>query len=156
MNADEPLTPEERALAERLRQGRQALPSAALDASILAAARTAVAASAGADTPQPQPPPAASVPAPRAAAPLAADAADPGARPRRRAGWPAWTGLAASLTLAVGIAWQLRPPAPPVVPAPPLPQRLPTRPLPSDRPIRKRLQRRRPQRWTRHRTSPPR
>jgi hypothetical protein len=63
MNADEPLTPEERALAERLRQGRQALPSAALDASILAAARAAVAASAGADTPQP--PPAASVPAPR-------------------------------------------------------------------------------------------
>ncbi len=83
---------------------------------MLAGARAAVAASAEADTPQPHA--AATAPAPRAAAPLAADAADPGARPRRRARWPAWTGLAASLTLAVGIAWQLRTPAPPVVPEP--------------------------------------
>ncbi|UNU12344.1 hypothetical protein [Xanthomonas translucens] len=148
MNADEPLTPEERALAERLRQGRKALPSAALDASILAAAAAAVAAVAAADTPHPHP--AASMPAPRAAAPLAADAAAPITRARRRARWPAWSGLAASLTLAVGIAWHLRPRNPA------LPQRLPTRPLPSDRPIRKRLQRRRPQLQPTHPKSPPR
>ncbi|WP_242733524.1 hypothetical protein [Xanthomonas translucens] len=154
MNADEPLTPEERALAERLRQGRKALPSAALDASILAAAAAAVAAAAAADTPQPHP--AASVPAPRAAAPLAADAAAPITRPRRRARWPAWSGLAASLTLAVGIAWHLRPRHRPSCRNPALPQRLATRPLPSDRPIRKRLQRRRPQLQPTHPKSPPR
>jgi len=120
MNADEPLTPEERALAERLRLGRPALPSAALDAAILAAARAAVApapaavpqgdarsepdAGAGADAVQP---------APIAAAPQPARAT-PSTVVRRRTRWPAWTGLAASLTLAVGIAWQLRTPPPPV------------------------------------------
>ncbi|MBX9402493.1 hypothetical protein K4L06_14365 [Lysobacter sp. BMK333-48F3] len=41
------------------------------------------------------------------AAAHAAVAQAPRARPRSR--WPAWIGVAASLTLAVGIAWQLRP-----------------------------------------------
>ncbi|TDK26013.1 hypothetical protein E2F46_05270 [Luteimonas aestuarii] len=72
----EPLTPEERDLAQRLsRLGGHAEPPAALDAKILAAARNA-------------------------------------ARPslhRKRARWPLGMGMAASLALAVGVAWQLRP-----------------------------------------------
>lgn len=77
-NHDEPLTPEERALAERVaRLGAHGEPSPALDARILAAAHAA------AGTP----------------AQLR--------RPTRR--WPIALGIAASLTLAVGIAWQLRP-----------------------------------------------
>ncbi|WP_407351354.1 hypothetical protein [Luteimonas sp. R10] len=75
----EPLTPEERALAERLaRTSPRAEPPPALDARILAAARAATEAPTGS------------------------------ARPRRRR-WPATLGIAASLALAVGIAWQLRP-----------------------------------------------
>ena len=71
------LTPEERALAQRLaRLGPHGEPSPALDARILAAAHDA-------------------------------DGEDAGARPRRR--WPVAFGIAASLALAVGIAWQLRP-----------------------------------------------
>jgi hypothetical protein len=67
------LTPDERALAERLaRLGPRAEPSPALDARVLAAARDAVALS-----------------------------------PRRRSRWPAALGLAASLVLAVGVAWQI-------------------------------------------------
>lgn len=74
----EPLTPEERALGERLaRLGPHGEPSPALDARILAAAHAA-----------------ASTPAQTH-------------RPSRR--WPMALGIAASLTLAVGIAWQLRP-----------------------------------------------
>jgi hypothetical protein len=69
------LTPDERALAERLaRLGPRPEPSPALDARVLAAARDAVALS-----------------------------------PRRRSRWPAALGLAASLVLAVGVAWHLRP-----------------------------------------------
>jgi len=84
----EPLTPEERLLADRLaRDGSAASPSAALDAAILGAARTA----AGAAPPQ----------ADRAVA-------DRWISPRRRR-WPFAAGIAASLALAVGIAWQLRP-----------------------------------------------
>ena len=77
------LTPEERALAQRLaRLGPHAEPSSALDAKILAAAHAAAA------------------PAP--------------IRPRREqrrnvARWPTVLGFAASLALACGIAWQLRP-----------------------------------------------
>jgi len=83
---DAALTPEERAMAERIaRASPQREPSAALDASILAAARDAIA------------PPAA------AAAPL------PRERPRVRRRWPVAAGVAATLVLAVGIAWQLRP-----------------------------------------------
>ena len=78
------LTPEERALAQRLaRLGPHAEPSAALDAKILAAAHAAA---------EPEP-----------------------IRPRRdrrqrkAATWPTVLGFAASLALACGIAWQLRP-----------------------------------------------
>ena len=88
----EPLTPEERALAQRLARlgGSQAEPSPSLDARILAAAHAA----AGTDDPR---------------------AACAGSRRARKpARWPAVFGVAASLALACGIAWQLRP-----VPAPP-------------------------------------
>lgn len=77
------LTTEERALAQRLaRLGPHGEPSPALDARVLAAAHDAV----------------------------AHDATVQRARvhgPRRR--WPAVFGIAASLAIAVGIAWQLRP-----------------------------------------------
>lgn len=80
----EPLTPEERELAQRLsRLGPSAGPPSTIDARILAAAHDAVAAR------------------PRQ-----------GARGTRR--WPVALGVAASLALAVGIAWRLRPlPEPP-------------------------------------------
>mgnify|MGYP000917547315 FL=1 len=93
MNRDEPLTPEERELARLLGRRAEQAPPAALDATILAAARAAV-----------QAPP--------------ADAADAGSvrarRPRRH--WPAVFGVAASMVFAIGIAWQLRP-EPPALPA---------------------------------------
>ncbi|MGO4263144.1 hypothetical protein [Lysobacter sp. TAB13] len=77
-DAPDPLSPEERDLADRLlRLGPNDGPSSALDAKILAAAHAAVAQT------------------PRARA--------------RKTRWPAWIGVAASLSLAVGIAWQLRP-----------------------------------------------
>lgn len=81
----EPLTPEERELAQRLsRLGPSAGPPSTVDARILAAAHDAVA----------------------AAHPRAAD------RGARR--WPVALGVAASMALAVGIAWRLRPlPEPP-------------------------------------------
>lgn len=76
-DAHDPLSPEERELAERLlRLGPHDGPSPALDAKILAAAHAAVA-----QTP----------------------------RARSKTRWPAWIGVAASLTLAIGVAWQLRP-----------------------------------------------
>lgn len=76
-DAHDPLSPEERELAERLlRLGPHDGPSPALDARILAAAQAAVA-----QTP----------------------------RRREKTRWPAWIGVAASLTLAIGVAWQLRP-----------------------------------------------
>lgn len=76
-DAPDPLSPEERELAERLlRLGPHDGPSPALDARILAAAHAAVA-----QTP----------------------------RARSKTRWPAWIGVAASLTLAIGVAWQLRP-----------------------------------------------
>ncbi|MBE5270509.1 hypothetical protein [Stenotrophomonas sp. B2] len=93
MNRDEPLTPEERELARLLGRRVEQAPPAALDATILAAARAAV-----------QAPP--------------ADAPGAGSvrarRPRRH--WPAVFGVAASMVFAIGIAWQLRP-EPPAVPA---------------------------------------
>lgn len=116
MKRDEPLTPEERALAERLRPGRQALPSADLDARILAAARAAVASTPATSAPphdadtRADTPSTPTTPAPAAASGQTQSGAT--ARRRRRR-WPAWTGLAASLTLAAGIAWQLRTPPPP-------------------------------------------
>jgi hypothetical protein len=73
-----PLTPEERALAERLaRLGPHGEPSPALDARILAAAHAATQA--------------------------------PARAPRHRR-WPVALGVAASLVLALGIAWRMRPP----------------------------------------------
>ncbi|MHB8912481.1 MAG: hypothetical protein ACYC42_07510 [Lysobacter sp.] len=78
----EPLTPDERAWAERLalvgpHAGPDGGPSPALDARILAAAQAAVA-----------------------------------VRPRQRASrrrWPTLVGAAASLVIVVGLAWQLQP-----------------------------------------------
>ncbi len=76
-----PLTAEERALAQRLaRIGAAVEPAPPLDARILAAARKA------------------------ASAP---GRASPQAGGHRR--WPVGLGVAASLVLAVGVAWQLRP-----------------------------------------------
>lgn len=78
----EPLTAEERDLALRLsRLESSASPSASLDARILESARSGSQAA-----------------APRPATPV---------RPHRR--WPVAMGLAASLVVAVGVAWQLRP-----------------------------------------------
>lgn len=72
----DPLTPEERELADRLaRIGPQGMPSPALDARILGAAQAATAR---------------------------------GATPARHR-WPVWVGVAATLALALGAVWQLRP-----------------------------------------------
>lgn len=78
----QPLDARERELAGRLAQlGASAEPSAALDARILDAARAATRMAGGATT----------------------------ARSRKRRRWPVAMGIAATLVLAVGIAWQLRP-----------------------------------------------
>lgn len=83
----QPLTTEERLLAERLGgDGHGPSPSPAIDSAILAAAR----ASATQES--------------RSSA--ASGARQPGHARRR---WPLAAGLAASLALALGIAWQLRP-----------------------------------------------
>ncbi|AWH53161.1 hypothetical protein C1924_08205 [Stenotrophomonas sp. ESTM1D_MKCIP4_1] len=99
MNRDDPLSPEERALAGLIGRRHDQAPPAALDAAILAAARASVA-------------------TPAAATPAAADTGTPSAararRPQRR--WPAVFGIAASMVFAVGIAWQMRP-EPPSLPA---------------------------------------
>jgi len=78
----EPLTPEERALAQSLsRLGPHGGPSPELDARILGAARAAV-----------------------------REAPAPGGQvPPSRRRWPLGMGVAASVLLAAGIAWQLRP-----------------------------------------------
>lgn len=92
MHPHDPLSPEEHALAERLRRlGGANGPSAALDARILAAAREAA-------------------PAP---------APGPGPAPVRQRRWLAWSavpggaitamGTAAAFVLVVGLVWQLRP-----------------------------------------------
>ncbi len=92
MNRNEPLTPEERELAQLLGRRLEQAPPAALDAAILAAARAAVDAPADAAVASPD--------APRAQ--------------RTRPRWPAVFGIAASMVFAIGIAWQLRPEPPPV------------------------------------------
>ena len=93
----DPLDHEERALARLLPGDDAVAPDAAVDARILAAARESLGV----------PPPAAG------RAPHRSGAAR---RPRR--GWPVALGLAASVTLAVGVAWQLRePPLPAIAPA---------------------------------------
>ncbi|MBN6148764.1 hypothetical protein JR065_00290 [Xanthomonas sp. AmX2] len=118
MNEHEPLTPEERALAERLRLGPQAAPSPALDAAVLAAARAAVASDGGgvrAGVPYAAPPAASATPPPDV--PVARQAPRlPGVRR-----WSAAMGVAASLALAIGIAWQLRPLPPSIPHAAPVP-----------------------------------
>lgn len=94
----EPLTPEERALAERLAAGNaRAEPGPALDARILAAARAA------AEEPAPTHDAGPSL----TPAPPVATGASRARRPRRR--WSLGLGVAASLLLAVTLAWQLRP-----------------------------------------------
>ena len=86
----DPLTPEERALADRLaRLGPHGEPSPALDARILDVARAAAV----------TPPPAATTARP---------AVPHGRRPRRRR-WPVAIGTAATLVVVAGLAWQLRP-----------------------------------------------
>ncbi|BBO51328.1 hypothetical protein [Stenotrophomonas maltophilia] len=92
MNRNDPLTPEERELAQLLGRRAEQEPPAALDAAILAAARAAVDAPAADATASPD--------APRVR--------------RTRPRWPAVFGIAASMVFAIGIAWQLRPEPPPV------------------------------------------
>lgn len=82
-----PLDPEERVLARLLDDPGATGPSPELDARILAAARRSVPT------------------APPAAAPATGYARR---GPRRR--WPVALGLAASVTVAIGVAWQLREP----------------------------------------------
>jgi len=78
----EPLTPEERALAQSLsRLGPHGGPSPELDARILGAARVAV----------------------------QGTLATGGQAPPSRRRWPIGMGVAASVLLAAGVAWQLRP-----------------------------------------------
>lgn len=80
----DPLTPEERALAQRIaRLDAAAEPSPALDARILSAAR--------------------------ASTPTAGVTGRRDGRGYRRMRWPVGLGLAASLALVVGVAWQQRP-----------------------------------------------
>jgi hypothetical protein len=104
MNPNEPLSPQERELARLLAAGEPG-PSAKVDAAILAAARAATSS-----------PALAARPAPSAYS----------HRPRRRLRWTSSLGLAASVCLAIGLAWQLREPPrptaadalPPAVPVP--------------------------------------
>ncbi|WMJ68846.1 hypothetical protein [Stenotrophomonas sp. 24(2023)] len=91
MNANEPLTPEERDLARLLGRAGDKAPPPALDAAILAAARAATE-----GTP----------------APARRDTAPVQRAVRKRPRWPAVFGVAASVVFAVGLAWQLRPEAP--------------------------------------------
>ncbi len=86
-----PLDSDEQALAKRLAADPVAAPSPALDAAVLEAARAAVEAG---HTP------------PRAHGPALQPVATPRRRHRR---WPVGVGVAATLLVAVGVAWQLRP-----------------------------------------------
>ncbi len=106
----EPLSPEERALAERLsRLDAHREPAPALDAAILAAARAAVK---GEMTVEPiiaaaAPTLQAAAPAPEAANDAPASTVVP-MRPRKpMSRWPLGLSLAASLVLAAGIGWRL-------------------------------------------------
>jgi hypothetical protein len=98
----EPLSPEERDLAERIaRLGGAREPAPALDATILAAARAAVAT----DTK----PALTAAASPEAGGPAAADPKVTSIRPRRTVPrWPWGMGLAASVVLAAGIGWKLQ------------------------------------------------
>ncbi|MEN5039282.1 hypothetical protein ABE424_03750 [Stenotrophomonas sp. TWI1149] len=98
MNRQDPLTPEERELARLLGRPSATGPAPSIDEAVLAAARTAVEAPA----------------ADAATWKLPPDAPARSRRPRSRL--PAVFGLAASVIFAVGIAWQLKPDAPPAPP----------------------------------------
>ncbi|MET0288269.1 MAG: hypothetical protein ABW178_01430 [Pseudoxanthomonas sp.] len=125
----DPLSVEERALAERLGQDAhhaQAQPSATLDAAILAAAHmaaTSVDASSQAEADRG----AGAATAPGAAPPHSR--ASGHHRQRRRRHWSVGVGTAAAVLLAVTLAWQLRPQpeiavvreAPPPAPPPVVP-----------------------------------
>ncbi|NLA67229.1 MAG: hypothetical protein GX856_03090 [Gammaproteobacteria bacterium] len=127
----DPLQPDERALADALATTAPAQgPDPALDAAILAAARADAAARSGAGT----------GPAPEAATVARATTGGTGSGRRRRRG-PAWLrggALAATLLLAVGVAWQLRPqfdariaePVPAQAPAAMAPAAAPAEPAP--------------------------
>ncbi len=95
MNNRDPFTPEERDLASLLPGRRDATPSPDADAAIIAAARASLQNEA-----QPH---------------LSAQERPAGGprRHRRRARWPTLLGLAASVVVAVGLAWHLRPDPPP-------------------------------------------
>jgi hypothetical protein len=98
----EPLSAQERALAQRLARAAGAHePGPALDARILAAARAAVDEAAQAAAP------ASEVTAPRATPSPRLPPSQARRRDRRR--WTLGFGVAASLLLAVTVAWQLRP-----------------------------------------------
>jgi len=92
MNHRDPFTPEERELAGLLEGRVDVAPSPEADAAILAAARAALQGEAAESR--------------RAAHAWSTDAPR---RHRRRARWPALLGVAASVVVAVGLAWQLRP-----------------------------------------------
>ncbi|MDR1076647.1 MAG: hypothetical protein LBL59_10295 [Xanthomonadaceae bacterium] len=100
MNGDpcEPLSLEERELAQRLRRLRIDEPAPVLDAAILAAAKAGLE-----DAPR-----AADRAPDSAPLPAAGSITDLGTRRKSRIRWPAALGIAASMMLAVGIAWQLR------------------------------------------------
>lgn len=98
----EPLSAQERALAQRLAGAADVHePGPALDARILAAARAAVDEAAQAAAP------ASEVTAPRATPSPRLPPSQARRRDRRR--WTVGLGVAASLLLAVTVAWQLRP-----------------------------------------------
>ncbi|TXH70951.1 MAG: hypothetical protein E6Q88_08060 [Lysobacteraceae bacterium] len=107
MTANEPLSPEERDLAERLKRlGGPREPAPALDARILAAARAAV--SETAPVPIQHPADAGIDPAADVGVGPATDPNVVPLRPRAKTQrWPLGFGLAASLVLAAGIGWRL-------------------------------------------------
>ncbi|SEK76265.1 hypothetical protein SAMN05428989_0754 [Pseudoxanthomonas sp. GM95] len=111
----EPLSPEERALAQRLGRGAgPAEPGPSLDARILAMAQAAVDADRTSETPVSSAPPlVASAPATASTPEAVAAPTRPAVMPsRRRPAQRRWTlglGVAASVLLAVTISWQLRP-----------------------------------------------
>lgn len=103
----DPLSPEERDLAERLaRLGGPREPAPALDAAILAAARAAVAE----DQASAAVPPVAAAAAPQPAPPSDPPAANVAPfRPKRTVPrWPIGLSVAATVVLAAGIGWKLQ------------------------------------------------
>ncbi len=96
MNNRDPFTPEERELAGLLPGRMDVTPSPEADAAVIAAARAALQGDAA-------PPRQGALQRP----------ADGARRHRRRSRWPTLLGGAASVVVAAGLAWQLRPDPPP-------------------------------------------